>query len=75
MQIFVIQQIVFCLTVDFLIATLFWYPAARLEMIMIDLERATTKRQLRNCVKDHQEVTHGCMCRTNFESTSCLVSI
>ncbi|KAG7197285.1 hypothetical protein KM043_018407 [Ampulex compressa] len=56
-QIFVVQQMVFCLTVDFLIATLFWYPAARLEMIMIDLEHATTKRQLRNCVKDHQEVT------------------
>jgi len=56
LQVFAILQTGFCITVDFMIAMFFWYPAARLEMLGQELQQITHENQLKKCIQKHQEI-------------------
>lgn len=56
LQVFAILQTGFCITVDFMIAMLFWYPAARLEMLGQELLQITHENQMKKCIQKHQEI-------------------
>lgn len=56
LQVFAILQTGFCITVDFMIAMFFWYPAARLEMLGLELQQITHENQMKTCIQKHQEI-------------------
>ncbi|KAG7197283.1 hypothetical protein KM043_018405 [Ampulex compressa] len=56
LQVFVILQTGFGIIVDFIVAMLFWFPAARLEILGLELEKAKKENQIRTCIKEHQEI-------------------
>ncbi|XP_071642067.1 uncharacterized protein [Temnothorax longispinosus] len=56
LQVFAILQTGFCITVDFMIAMFFWYPAARLEMLGQELQQISHKNQTKTCIQKHQEI-------------------
>lgn len=56
LQVFAILQTGFCITVDFMIAMFFWFPAARLEMLGQELQQITHEKQMKICIQKHQEI-------------------
>lgn len=55
-EVYAILQTGFSITVDFMIAMLFWYPAARLEMLGQELQQITHENQMKKCIRKHQEI-------------------
>ncbi|XP_025075662.1 uncharacterized protein LOC105433326, partial [Pogonomyrmex barbatus] len=56
LQVFAILQTGLCITVDFMIAMFFWYPAARLEMLRQEMQQITHENQIRTYIQKHQEI-------------------
>lgn len=55
-EVYTILQTGFSITVDFMIAMFFWYPAARLEMLGQELQQITHENQMKKCIQKHQEI-------------------
>ncbi|RLU22005.1 ObirOr5-G1 [Ooceraea biroi] len=55
-QVLAILQTGFCITVDFMIAMFFWYSAARLDMLGLELQHITHENQIKTCIQKHQEI-------------------
>jgi len=55
-QVFAILQTGFSITVDFMIAMFFWYSAARLDMLGLELQYIRYENQMKACIQKHQEI-------------------
>lgn len=55
-ELYAIWQTGFSITVDFMIAMFFWYPAARLEMLGQELQQITHENQMKRYIQKHQEI-------------------
>lgn len=51
-----VLQTVLCIAVDFTIAILFSFPAAKLDILGMKLQHVTSYDMLVSCVKEHQEI-------------------
>ncbi|XP_076763045.1 odorant receptor 49b-like [Xylocopa sonorina] len=55
-QVYCILQTAFCIGVDFTIAVLFTYAAAKLDALGMKLRQVNSRDMLVSCVKEHQEI-------------------
>ncbi|XP_066601511.1 odorant receptor 10-like isoform X2 [Prorops nasuta] len=82
-QVLAILQTGFCIVVDFFIALLLWFPAARLELLGKELQNAQNRQDIQHCVKIHQEViefvqdtqtsVHNLLLKTNVTMAAAVV--
>lgn len=55
-QVLTIFQVGLGVAMDLIIATFFWYSAARVELLEIMVSRCTNAEQLKKCAKDYQDL-------------------
>ncbi|KAI4498867.1 hypothetical protein M0802_006042 [Mischocyttarus mexicanus] len=56
LDVIVLFQTALCVCVDFMIAMLMWYSATKLEILGLKLGKATDKRKIIDCAKEHQQI-------------------
>lgn len=56
LDVILLFQTALCVCVDFMIATLMWYSATKLEILGTKLEDATDKYEIKDCAKEHQKI-------------------
>ncbi|KAK2582485.1 hypothetical protein KPH14_004788 [Odynerus spinipes] len=56
LDVILLFQTALCVCVDFRIAMLMWYSAAKLELLGLRLQKATSKYEVKECAKEHQQI-------------------